>query len=100
MISPRASPACRREIDDHSRDTVVAIVIPFARGSNVAVPIARDDIPLDADVLSWFRETGKGYQTRINNVLRAFVEKSQAHDAVRALPEPRHERPRVASPRS
>ena len=29
---------------------------------------------LDADVLGWFKGTGKGYQTRINNVLRAFVE--------------------------
>jgi uncharacterized protein (DUF4415 family) len=32
------------------------------------------DIPVDADVLSWFRQTGKGYQTRMNDVLRAFVE--------------------------
>jgi len=29
---------------------------------------------LDSDVLAWFRATGKGYQTRMNNVLRAFVE--------------------------
>ncbi|MGH6660098.1 MAG: BrnA antitoxin family protein [Rhodospirillales bacterium] len=29
---------------------------------------------IDADVLTWFRATGKGYQTRMNNVLRAFVE--------------------------
>ena len=29
---------------------------------------------IDADVLRWFRGTGKGYQTRMNNVLRAFVE--------------------------
>jgi uncharacterized protein (DUF4415 family) len=29
---------------------------------------------VDADVLDWFRRTGKGYQTRMNNVLRAFVE--------------------------
>ena len=29
---------------------------------------------LDPDVLDWFKETGKGYQTRINRVLRAFVE--------------------------
>jgi uncharacterized protein (DUF4415 family) len=28
---------------------------------------------LDRDVLNWFRHTGKGYQTRINNVLRSFV---------------------------
>ncbi len=29
---------------------------------------------IDADVLNWFKGTGKGYQTRMNNVLRAFVE--------------------------
>ena len=29
---------------------------------------------IDADVLDWFKATGKGYQTRMNNVLRAFVE--------------------------
>ena len=31
-------------------------------------------IRLDADVLDWFRAQGRGYQTRINAVLRAFVE--------------------------
>jgi len=29
---------------------------------------------LDPDVLAWFQSRGKGYQTRINAVLRAFVE--------------------------
>lgn len=28
---------------------------------------------LDEDVLTYFRDTGKGYQTRINNALRAFI---------------------------
>ena len=28
---------------------------------------------LDADVLDFFRKDGRGYQTRINTVLRAFV---------------------------
>jgi uncharacterized protein (DUF4415 family) len=28
---------------------------------------------LDADVLEWFREQGKGYQTRINRLLRAYM---------------------------
>lgn len=32
---------------------------------------------IDRDVLAWFKGTGKGYQTRINNVLRAFVEARQ-----------------------
>lgn len=29
---------------------------------------------LDADVLEWFRAHGPGYQTRINAVLRSFVQ--------------------------
>lgn len=29
---------------------------------------------LDADVLHWFKQSGKGYQTRINAALRRFVE--------------------------
>ena len=28
---------------------------------------------LDRDVLAWFRRQGRGYQARINAVLRAFV---------------------------
>jgi uncharacterized protein (DUF4415 family) len=34
-------------------------------------------IKLDSDVLKWFRQDGKGYQTRINTVLRHFVETMQ-----------------------
>ena len=30
-------------------------------------------IRVDRDVLNYFRSTGKGYQTRMNAVLRAFV---------------------------
>lgn len=29
---------------------------------------------LDSDVLNWFRRQGKGYQTRINAVLKAYME--------------------------
>jgi uncharacterized protein (DUF4415 family) len=29
---------------------------------------------LDADVLEWFRAQGSGYQTRINQLLRAYVD--------------------------
>jgi uncharacterized protein (DUF4415 family) len=32
---------------------------------------------IDRDVLDWFRGTGRGYQTRMNNVLRAFVKSRQ-----------------------
>jgi uncharacterized protein (DUF4415 family) len=30
-------------------------------------------VRLDADVVSWLREQGKGYQTRINSLLRAAM---------------------------
>jgi uncharacterized protein (DUF4415 family) len=31
-------------------------------------------IRVDADVLNWLRAQGKGYQTRINRILRAVME--------------------------
>jgi len=31
-------------------------------------------IRLDADVLNWFRDQGPGYQTRINRLLRRYME--------------------------
>ena len=31
-------------------------------------------IRLDADVVEWFQRFGRGYQTRINSVLRAYME--------------------------
>lgn len=34
-------------------------------------------VRLDHDVLEWFRAGGGGYQTRINAVLRAYVEASR-----------------------
>src|SRR5712691_7696198 len=37
------------------------------------VPKAAIHIRLDADIVDWFKAQGKGYQTRINAVLRAFV---------------------------
>ena len=41
----------------------------------LGLPPGKDAVKLriDRDVLEWFRQTGKGYQTRMNNVLRAFV---------------------------
>src|ERR1700733_14845337 len=41
----------------------------------IGLPPGKEAIKLrvDRDVLGWFKRTGKGYQTRMNNVLRAFV---------------------------
>ena len=52
-------------------------------GVVLGLPPGKDAVKLriDRDVLAWFRATGKGYQTRINNVLRAFVQARQAPPA-------------------
>lgn len=34
-------------------------------------------IRLDSDVLNWFKAQGKGYQTRINAVLRMYIDAQQ-----------------------
>ena len=43
-------------------------------------------IRLDASVLRWFKAHGPGYQTRINDVLRAFVQARQRADLDRLRP--------------
>jgi uncharacterized protein (DUF4415 family) len=45
----------------------------------VGIPARKDhiNIRIDHDVLEWFRSNGKGYQTLMNNVLRAFVQTRQ-----------------------
>ena len=34
-------------------------------------------IRLDADVLHWFKQQGQGYQTRINQLLRLYMQSRQ-----------------------
>lgn len=50
----------------------------FWRKARVVMPGERLKTPitirLDSDVLDWFKAQGSGYQTRINAVLRSFVE--------------------------
>ena len=43
-------------------------------------PIKRPlTIRLDADVLAWLKGQGKGYQTRINALLRTAMESGESH---------------------
>lgn len=49
----------------------------FFRQADLRVPIKQAvTIRLDADVLTWFKAQGSGYQTRINQLLRQYM---QAH---------------------
>ncbi|MBK5949773.1 hypothetical protein CH339_00870 [Rhodobium orientis] len=49
----------------------------------VPAPKKAVSIRLDADVLDFFKQEGRGYQTRINQVLRSYMEhrKNEAEDA-------------------
>ncbi len=38
-------------------------------------------IRLDADVLDWLKQGGKGYQTRVNKILRAVMEQQRKEAA-------------------
>ena len=48
----------------------------FWQGARVVTPVTKQPISirLDEDLIDWFRATGPKYQTRINAVLRSYVE--------------------------
>ena len=48
----------------------------FFKTAKLRMPSKKSSITvrLDSDVLEWFRKQGKGYQTRINAVLRTYME--------------------------
>ncbi|MGA9070399.1 MAG: BrnA antitoxin family protein [Terracidiphilus sp.] len=54
----------------------------FWRSAKVVMPVGKTSVHLrlDSDVVDWFRARGKGHQTRMNAVLRAYVE-AQKHCA-------------------
>jgi uncharacterized protein (DUF4415 family) len=54
----------------------------FWRSARVAMPAGKTSVHLrlDSDVVEWFRARGKGHLTRMNAVLRAYVE-AQKHCA-------------------
>ena len=55
----------------------------FAKAQQVHTPARAKrqvTLRLDSDVLEWFKEKGKGYQTMINAVLRAYKESQSQRD--------------------
>jgi uncharacterized protein (DUF4415 family) len=38
---------------------------------------------IDADVIAWFRALGSGYQSRMNALLRAYMEANQSSEKAR-----------------
>lgn len=48
----------------------------FFEKQTVTIPPPKDQLTVrfDRDIVAWFREQGRGYQTRMNAVLRAYVD--------------------------
>ena len=60
--------AVRRDISELGDDA-------FLKNTELNIPRKQIvTIRLDADVLDWFKKQGKGYQTRINKLLRSYME--------------------------
>jgi uncharacterized protein (DUF4415 family) len=72
------------------------------KATMVAWPPGKQQVTvrLDADVLRWLKASGKGYQTRLNLILRIMME-DQMHRAVqRARERQAASRSRASKPRS
>ncbi len=55
----------------------------FFKHAELRMPAGKQSVTvrLDTDVLAWFRTQGKGYQTRINAVLRTYMEAQRENSA-------------------
>lgn len=76
----RASAMTEEEIaKDIASDPDEAGMIVDWNSVSVKLPEPKADLHMriDRDVLEFFRKTGRGYQTRINAVLRSYVEKAR-----------------------
>ncbi len=62
----------RRALSDPDNPPTTAA---FWNGAKVVWPETKQltSLRIDPDVLGWFKAQGKGYQTRMNAVLRAYV---------------------------
>lgn len=65
-----------REIERSSPPELRNLPEDFWQGARVVTPVAKQAISLrlDTDVIAWFRAAGPRYQTRMNAVLRSYVE--------------------------
>jgi len=65
----------QKEVDRLADEDDGALPVGWEKTAMIGLPPGKEAIKLriDKDVLGWFKGTGKGYQTRMNNVLRAFV---------------------------
>ncbi len=61
----------------HNLDNWDNIIIGFPK------PKRQLTVRLDGDIIEWFKDAGKGYQTRMNAVLRSYVEAEKRQELER-----------------
>lgn len=65
------------DMDDQHIDTsdIPELDDAFFQNAEIKVPSKQPvTLRLDTDVLMWFKSQGSGYQTRINKLLRSYME--------------------------
>jgi uncharacterized protein (DUF4415 family) len=80
----RAAAATSDEIEAQvSADPDEAGMVVDWKSVAIELPKPKADLHMrvDRDVLDYFRNTGKGYQTRINAVLRSYVDRMRRDDS-------------------
>ena len=83
----KASAVTGKKLEDSIRADVDDIHgEPDWTQATIGVPAPKDhiNIRIDHDVLEWFKANGRGYQTLMNNVLRAFVQSRRQRDTTRS----------------
>ncbi len=82
---PRLRRMTDREIAATAPPELADLPDSFWRNARVVTPVTKRAISLrlDEDVIEWFRASGARYQTRMNAVLRSYVEQMQARPAPR-----------------
>ena len=74
----RAKTAKERERDIASDPDFSDVPEDWYKSAKAVMPTPKKllSLRLDSDVVDWFKSQGPGYQTRINAVLRAFVQQT------------------------
>ncbi len=65
-------------LSDKEIDTsdIASLDTEFFKNAELHIPTRKQSITvrLDSDVLEWYRNQGKGYQTKINAILRTYMD--------------------------
>jgi len=71
----------RGETETRADAPVFSLEPDFWENARVVMPPGKSSIHLrvDTDVLEWFRGQGRGHLTRMNAVLRSFMEAQKQH---------------------